>query len=97
MDFDIILKFETLKEEQTMMLNFLGLTQTITIIHNIHENSRKLSREQQLFILKWYLQKNGKICIVSMNMILCYLIIAWPTDKEIILIFCTEILTYKKS
>ena len=52
MDFDIILKFETLKEEQTMMLNFLGLTQTITIIHNIHENSRKLSREQQLIYNK---------------------------------------------
>ena len=52
MDFDIILKFETLKEEQTMMLNFLGLTQTITIIHNIHENSRKLSREQQLIYTK---------------------------------------------
>ena len=51
MDFDIILKFETLKEEQTMMLNFLGLTQTITI-HNMHENSRKLSVEQQLTYTK---------------------------------------------
>ena len=51
MDFDIILKFETLREEQNLMLNTLGLAETIKI-PTIHENARLLSKEEKLKYFK---------------------------------------------
>ena len=51
MDFDIILKFETLREEQNLMLNTLGLADTIKI-PTIHENARLLSKEEKLKYFK---------------------------------------------